>query len=270
VAAADAPATDRRTGRLLVAYDGTDLHGFAASPGVRTVSGELTAAIERVVRAPVELTGAGRTDAGVHAWGQVVTGRLPADVDLDRLRRSVTKLCGPEIVVRAATWAAPDFDARFSATSRTYRYDVWNDVAPHPLLARTAWHVADLLDLAVMNRAAGELLGEHDFTSFCRRPSPAPDRPAPSLVRIVTDARWSRVDGPLLRFEIRATSFCHQMVRSVVGTIVHVGRGRMAGVSMHDVLAARDRSAAGPVAPPTGLVLWEVGYDGLRWDTDSG
>jgi tRNA pseudouridine38-40 synthase len=239
------------------------------SAGVRTVLGELTAAVEQVVRARVELTGAGRTDAGVHAWGQVVSGGLPGDVDLDRLRRSVTALCGPEIVVREAIWAPPDFDARFSATSRRYRYDVWNGPTPHPLLARSTWHVADELDLDAMVRAAADLVGQHDFSSFCRRPRPPAGRPPPSLVRDVTEARWSRVEDALVRFDIRASSFCHQMVRSIVGTTIDVGRGRLPGVRMADVLAARDRSAAGRVAPPTGLVLWEVGYEGRRWDADS-
>jgi tRNA pseudouridine38-40 synthase len=264
------PMAARRTVRLLVAYDGTDLHGFAESAGVRTVLGELTAAVARVVRAPVGLTGAGRTDAGVHAWGQVVSGAIPAGTDLGRLRRSVCRLCGPEIVVREATWAAPDFDARFSATSRTYRYDVWNDPVPNPLRARFTWHVADELDVGAMDRAAAALVGEHDFASFCRRPKPAPGRRAPRLVRRVHEARWSAVDGgPLVRFEIRASSFCHQMVRSVVGTTVDVGSGRRAAGTMAEVIAAADRNAAGRVAPPAGLVLWEVGYDGVRWDAGS-
>ena len=263
------PMVDRRNVRLLVAYDGTDLHGFAESAGVRTVLGELSAAVARVVRAPVALTGAGRTDAGVHAWGQVVSGEIPADTDLRRLQRSVSRLCGPEIVVRQASWAPPDFDARFSATSRTYRYDVWNDVAPNPLRARFTWHVAGTLDVGAMDRAAADLVGEHDFASFCRRPKPVPGRGEPSLVRRVHEARWSAVDGgPLLRFEIRASSFCHQMVRSLVGTTVDVGCGRRAAATMAEVVAARDRGAAGRVAPPAGLVLWEVGYDGVRWDAE--
>jgi tRNA pseudouridine38-40 synthase len=263
------PMVDRRNVRLLVAYDGTDLHGFAESAGVRTVLGELSAAVARVVRAPVALTGAGRTDAGVHAWGQVVSGEIPVDTDLRRLQRSVSRLCGPEIVVRQASWAPPDFDARFSATSRTYRYDVWNDAAPNPLRARFTWHVAGSLDVGAMDRAAADVVGEHDFASFCRRPKPAPGRAEPSLVRRVHEARWSAVDGgPLLRFEIRASSFCHQMVRSVVGTMVDVGCGRRAAATMAEVIVARDRGAAGRVAPPAGLVLWEVGYDGVRWDAE--
>ena len=254
-----------RRARLLVAYDGTGFHGFAPNDGVATVLGTLTDAVAMIVRAPVELTGAGRTDAGVHGWGQVVSGDLPDDVDLAALARRVNKLCAPAIAVREAAWVAPDFDARFSAAWRRYRYHVWNDAAPNPLLARTAWHVAAPLQLWAMQAAADPLIGEHDFSSFCRRPKVAAGEAAPSLVRRVLEARWSRVrDTPVLRFEIRANAFCHQMVRSIVGLTVDVGLGRRTAGEVTGVLRAGDRSAAGVVAPPHGLVLWEVGYDGAE------
>jgi tRNA pseudouridine38-40 synthase len=257
---------------LTLSYDGTDFHGFAESDGVRTVMGELRRAVETIVRCPVELTGAGRTDAGVHAWGQIVTGILPAATDLGRLVRSINGLCAPDIAVREADWADADFSARFSATSRTYRYSVWNHRAPNPLVARTSWHVPFPLDVGAMNRAAQPLLGDHDFSSFCRRPKPAAGAPDPSLVRRLLIARWTEVDagnwGPgLLEFEISATSFCHQMVRSIVGTLVDVGLGRRPVESTTATLAALDRNAAGQVAPPTGLVLYSVDYSGIRWDT---
>jgi tRNA pseudouridine38-40 synthase len=257
---------------LTLSYDGTDFHGFAESDGVRTVMGELRRAVETVLRCPVELTGAGRTDAGVHAWGQVVTGMFPGTTDLGRLARSINGLCAPDIAVREVHWTDDDFSARFSATSRTYRYCVWNDRAPNPLLARTSWHVPLPLEVVAMNRAAGFLLGDHDFSSFCRRPKPAAGMPEPSLMRRLLVARWTSIDaeiwGPgLLRFEISATSFCHQMVRSIVGTLVDVGLGRRSVESMPTTLAALDRNAAGPVAPPTGLVLYSVDYSGARWDT---
>ncbi len=252
---------------LTVAYDGTDLHGFAEAAGVPTVMGVLRPAVERVVRAPVDLVGAGRTDAGVHAWGQVVTGEIPADTDLERLVRSLNRLCAPAVAVRSASWADADFSARFSATARTYRYDVWNDPAPNPLVARTTWHVPHPLDVDAMNEAAQHLLGDHDFTSFCRRPKPGPGKPAPSLVRRLQMAEWTRAESePRLRFEITATSFCHQMVRSIVGTLVEVGSGRHRADAIPAMLAARDRAVAGQVAPPTGLVLWAVDYTGTRWD----
>ncbi len=166
--------------RLLVAYDGTDFHGFAENAGVATVGSTLRAAVERVLGAGVELTVAGRTDAGVHAWGQVVTFDAPADgLDLERLQRSVNGLCKPAIVVRAAEVAPDDFDARFSARWRRYRYSVLNRSVADPFLARTSWLVGDRLDLAVMRLACDPLRGEHDFSSFCRAPRCATARPCP-------------------------------------------------------------------------------------------
>ena len=261
---------DTRNVRLTVAYDGTDFRGFAESDGVRTVLGELRRAVETVVRDHVALVGAGRTDAGVHGWGQVLSGELPAGTDLARLQRSVNGLCGPDIAVRDVEWAPPEFSARFSATGRSYRYHIWNDPAPNPLIARTSWQVTRPLDLDAMQTASELLLGEHDFASFCRRPKPAAGFDEPSLVRRLDEARWSRVEDAwapsLVRFEITASSFCHQMVRSIVGTLVDVGLGRRDPDSIESTLAARDRNAAGQVAPPTGLVLWSVDYRGERWD----
>jgi tRNA pseudouridine38-40 synthase len=148
---------------------------------------------------------------------------------------------------------------------------VWNDPAPNPLLARTTWHVPQHLDVAAMNLGAESLLGERDFSSFCRRPKPAEGFDEPTLVRRLRTARWTQIEhdqwgSPVLRFEITASSFCHQMVRSIVGTLVDIGLGRRGAGSIPATLAARDRNAAGQVAPPRGLVLWSVDYSGERWD----
>jgi tRNA pseudouridine38-40 synthase len=264
------PAGARRA-RFTVAYDGTDFRGFAPNHDVRTVIGELTAAISRVVRVPVELTGAGRTDAGVHAWGQVVSVDLPGATDLDDLSRRVNKLCAPDIALRDADWTDADFDARFSATWRQYRYHVWNDPAPNPLLARTSWHVAQPLDLTLMQAGVSPLIGEHDFASFCRKPKVPEGQPPASLVRILQEITWERVDAsPLLRMHIRASAFCHQMVRSICGMLVDVGLRKLTPADVNGALRAHDRAAAGQIAPPQGLVLWEVGYDGARWDGRTG
>lgn len=270
---ASAPAM--RNVMLVVAYDGTDFRGFAESDGVRTVMGDLRVAAERVARVALDLTGAGRTDAGVHGWGQVVTGRIPADLDPARVQHSINRMCGPSISVRTAEWVDDDFDARFSATSRSYRYDVWNDAQPNPSLARVTWHVHQPLDVEAMNAAGQALLGERDFSSFCRRAKVGDGYPEKSMVRILQRAEWHRVGleqvatgptSPLLRFEIAASSFCHQMVRSIVGTLVEVGTGKRRADSLDATLSALDRASAGKVAPPTGLTLWHVGYDGVRWD----
>ena len=144
---------------------------------------------------------------------------------------------------------------------RHYRYHVWNDPAPNPLEARTSWHVPQPLACGRCEAAGDPLIGEHDFASFCRRPKVADGEPVPSLVRRVLDLGWTRLDDtPMLRFDIRATSFCHQMVRSIVGTMVDVGLGHRSAGELAAILRAGDRNVAGQVAPPTGLVLWHVGY----------
>jgi len=255
-----------RRARLTVAYDGTSFHGFAENDGVRTVMGELRDAVERVVRQPVELVGAGRTDAGVHGWGQVVSCDLPEDTDLDGLARRINRMCGPQVVALSAVWAeAPDFSARFSAKWRHYRYDVWNAPEPNAFLAATSWQIPIPLSLHTLRLACDPLIGEHDFSSFCRRPKVVEGQREPSMKRYVMLARWTEVStdyGPgLLRFEIRANAFCHQMVRAIVGTMVDAGCGRIHAGDMRGILLAKDRQVAGQVAPAHGLCLWEVGYD---------
>jgi tRNA pseudouridine38-40 synthase len=246
--------------RLLVAYDGSGFHGFAAQPGHRTVAGVLRAAIEKVARHPVELTCAGRTDRGVHAWGQVVSLDLAASVDLGGLQRSLVKLCGPAIVVREAALASPGFDARFSATGRTYRYTVLNREVPDPFLAATSWHVQEPLDVELLTLACDPFLGEHDFSAFCRRPKVGPGEEAVSLVRRVRRAEWTDLGEGVLRFEIEANAFCHQMVRSIVGTVVAAGHAGVRAGDIRAILRAGDRAAAAPIAPPEGLCLWHVSY----------
>jgi tRNA pseudouridine38-40 synthase len=246
---------------MLVAYDGSGFHGFAEQPGQRTVAGVLRDAIEKVARHPVEMTCAGRTDKGVHAWGQIVSLDLGADVDLESLHRSLVKLCGPDIVVREVTPAPLGFDARFSARARTYRYTVLNRPLPDPFLVRTAWHVATPLELDLLSLACDPLLGEHDFSAFCRRPKVAEDAEPVSLVRRVLAAGWTDLGDGLLRFEITASAFCHQMVRSVVGTVVSAGHGQVRAGDIRAILASADRAQAAPIAPPQGLCLWHVTYD---------
>ena len=254
----------RRRVRLLVAYEGSHFHGFAVNNDVRTVAGDLRAALSTISRTAIDITGAGRTDAGVHAWGQVVSCDLPVDVDLDSLPRRLTKMCAPGIVVREAQEADPDFDARFSALWRHYRYSILATPEPDPFLAATTWHVDEPLNLALMQMACDPLIGEHDFSSFCRRPKVAAGESEPSMVRRLIATEWTELEtergARLLRFEIRATAFCHQMVRSIVGTLVDVGSGRLTPGQMSGILRARQRTAAGQVAPPQGLCLWEVGY----------
>jgi tRNA pseudouridine38-40 synthase len=246
--------------RLTVAYDGTAFHGFAMNPGVPTVAGRLTEALERVLRHPVELTCAGRTDKGVHAHGQVVDLATAEGVDLGALCRAVNALCGPEVAVREPALVPLGWSARFDATGRRYRYTIHHGEVPDPFSVRTAWHVREPLELDLLRLACDPLIGTHDFSSFCRRPRRS-DGGEVSLTRDVREARWEVVDERTLRFWIEASSFCHQMVRSIVGTLVDVGLRRIPAGDVRAILAARDRRYAGPVAPPHGLTLWHVSYD---------
>ena len=239
------------TYRVDVSYDGSNFHGFAKNRDVRTVQEELEEALARIFGESIDLVCAGRTDAGVHARHQVISFVAEASVDTHRIRKSVTTMLGPEIVATDAMMVADDFSARFSATARAYRYRVLAAPTPDPLRRLTTWHVPGALDLHEMNRAAAAFVGEHDFASFCRR---APNR---TSVRRVLSAEWVR-EGDLLEFRVSASAFCQQMVRSLTGFCIAVGRGRVDAGSVPEVLARRDRNAAPEIAPPTGLVLWEV------------
>ncbi|HEX7134050.1 MAG TPA: tRNA pseudouridine(38-40) synthase TruA [Iamia sp.] len=261
------PVGPTRRLRLTVAYDGTAFHGFAPNHGVRTVAGVLGEALGRWLGHEVEITCAGRTDRGVHARGQVVTvdvaeSRVSRDGDLAALARSVNKMCGPEVAVRDPALVDGSFDARFSAIARRYRYRIWNHLEPDPVTARQAWHIERPLPLPVLRLVCDPLIGEHDFSTFCRRPKVREGDTPPSLVRRVTEARWIDEGDGHLRFEIEASAFCHHMVRSIVGTMVAVGLGRMSAGDVRPALAARDRSLSGDMAPPHGLTLWTVRYPG--------
>ena len=245
--------------RATVAYRGAPFHGFAVNQGVRTVGGDLTEAPGRGLRQSVGLPGAARTDAGVHAWGQVVSFDAPDNSDLMDIRTAVNRMLAPDIAIQAVEAVPEGFDARFDATSRTYRYSVLNREVPDPFSAATAWHYPHPLDVDVMNAAATAIVGQHDFSSFCRRQHTA-DGSEKSRVRVVHRAVWGAVDQGLLRFEIEASSFCHQMVRSITGTLVDIGSARRPPEAMAKILAAKDRSDVPNLAPPHGLCLWSVSY----------
>ena len=254
------------TVKLVVAYDGSAFHGFAAQPEIKTVAGTLMRTLERVLRVPaIEITCAGRTDAGVHAWGQVVSFVVDTDA-LDRcgtveLQQAVNKLCAPDVVVRSVAVVDDAFNARFSARSRLYRYTILNDPVPDPFLHRTTWHVAAPLDVRAMILACDPFIGEHDFSSFCRRPKPMPGAEPVSLTRRVLSARWEDTGDGILHFWIEANAFCHQMVRAITGTIVEAGKGKKRPGDIMGIINARDRHAAGDLAPSHGLCLWAVRYD---------
>jgi tRNA pseudouridine38-40 synthase len=241
---------------MTVAYDGTDFHGFAAQPGQRTVAGVLTEALGQSLKGDVaDVVCAGRTDAGVHAWGQVVSLSTATTVYPDKLAHGLSRRLGPEIVVRGLQVVDPEFDARRSAVARTYRYTVVNRPVPDPFLARFSWWVPEPLDVNRLRLGADPFVGEHDFAAFCRK---GPE--GSTTVRRVHRAHWDVLPDDVLRFEIRASAFCWQMVRSIVGTLVDIGQGRLTAGEIMTIMRSRDRAKAGRIAPPEGLTLWQVDY----------
>ena len=240
--------------RLDLAYDGTDFHGWARQRGVRTVEGVLTEALGRLLGTEPKLSVAGRTDAGVHAEGQVASFAAPDGFDAERARRALNRMLGPEISVRRARSVADGFDARHSATAREYRYLIDTSDTPDPFTARFVWQRPGALAIGAMREAARPLLGEHDFAAYCR----APDPPASTVRELRRLSVWSA--GTRVRIRAEAGGFLHQMVRSIVGTLVAVGDGRTDAASVPEILASGDRSRAGAIAPPHGLCLVRIRY----------
>ena len=249
--------TDLVRVRLDLAYDGGGFSGWAAQPGQRTVQGVLEEALTRVLRAPVALTVAGRTDAGVHAAGQVAHADVPAEA-WQRVTVPVRRLAGalpPDVRVWTAAPAAPGFDARFSALWRRYAYRVTDAPAGAAPLRRhdtLAWPRS--LDRDALAAASGGLLGEHDFAAYCRR------REGATTIRTLLQLDWAREPDGVLVATVRADAFCQSMVRSLVGALLAVGEGRRPPSWPAALLAATARSGEVTVAPAHGLTLVEVAY----------
>ncbi|ANY07436.1 tRNA pseudouridine(38-40) synthase TruA [Pseudonocardia sp. HH130630-07] len=245
--------------RLDLAYDGTDFSGWAAQPTRRTVQGVLTEAISTVLRTPLRLTVAGRTDAGVHAHGQVAHVDVPAALDpqIDGLVRRLNRYLPPDVRVRATTRVPDAFDARFSALRRHYRYRVTGaPFGAEPLRARETVAWPHPLDAGPMNAASRLMLGEHDFAAFCKR------REGATTVRALQRFDWAAApDEPgVLVASVSADAFCHSMVRSLVGALFEVGRGHRPVAWPAELLARTARASEVTVAPPHGLSLTGVDY----------
>lgn len=250
---------------LTLEYDGTGLAGFQRQAGLETVQGRLEEALSIALRRPVEVVGAGRTDAGVHALGQAVSMESAEDeIDLRSLTRSLNALLGEGIRVTGSRFAKPGFSARYSAIAREYRYRIVPGPVPPVFLERYAWWVKGPLDLQAMREGAGALVGEHDFRSFCVSES-AEGRRTVREVELVEVESGMELGEYCVTVRVVGKAFLHSMVRIVVGSLVEVGRGRRAPAWMAEVLEARDRSAAGPTAPPYGLTLWHVSYPEEVW-----
>lgn len=240
---------------MVVEYDGTGYHGMQRQTSLPSVAGELERALSTLFGHDVRVVAAGRTDAGVHATGQVVSCTTTSAFDLARLPIAASAMLrGSRIAVLRAVERGPGFSARRHALARTYRYRVVNRAAPSPLNERRAFHVRAALDVGAMRLGAEPLVGEHDFAAFCATP---PARGG--TVRAVTSVSVDRT-GDFVEVWMTADSFLHQMVRIVVGTLVDVGRTRIAPSDVAAILASRRRERAGFTAPPHGLFLERVHY----------
>jgi len=255
---------------LDLGYDGAAFHGWATQPGLRTVQGDLTEALAKVLRQPaITLTVAGRTDTGVHARGQVAHMDVEASVleairgrnDDDScvtLRRRLNGVLDRDVRIHRVSEAPPGFDARFSATWRRYCYRIADRAqAQDPLTRGFVLPWPRQLDETLMNQAATALLGEADFAAFCKK------RDGATTIRTLLDLRWERATDGMLLGTVRADAFCHNMVRSLVGCLIAIGEGRRTTDWAGQVLAARVRDSAVGVVPALGLTLEEVGYPAI-------
>ena len=240
--------------RLLVEYDGTDFHGWQIQPNVRTVQGELQAAALKMTGKPVVLRGASRTDAGVHARGQVAQFDTNSKIAAGQFARGLTARTGWDVAVLESTEASASFSARHDAKGKTYRYRLWNRFAPSPLERRTSWHVRKQLDLEAMKAGAAHLVGEHDFAAFR---SAGCD--APTTTRNIRRLAIAEREG-LIEITVEGTAFLQHMVRIIVGTLVGVGKGKLEADEIARIRDSLDRTRAGQTAPPQGLCLHTVHF----------
>lgn len=237
--------------RVDLEYDGTDFHGWQVQPGLRTVQGELVRVLSEIVRAPVAVVGAGRTDAGVHALGQVASFQLPSPHATEKLTRMLNAALADDIRILSVAQVDNSFSARHSAIARRYRYQMSRRRSP--LRRRFFYELRHGVDVAVMSQAAAWFLGDQDFTAFV-----ASD--AGSACRCLVSRSSVYAEHDAIFFEITANRFLHNMVRRLSGALVEVGRGRLPPDAVRDILRRGDRSRGGPCLPPHGLYLLGVGY----------
>lgn len=245
--------------RLVVEYDGSHLHGWQRQHGVPTVQQHLEEALGKLLVHETQVVGASRTDAGVHARGQVASFRTERTIPVHGIRRGLNSMLPDTIAIRDATEVPDAFHPRFSATGKHYRYSILTRDARSPRLRDRAWHHPEPLNIHAMHDAARALIGEHDFSAFR-----AAGCTAKTTMRRVDSIALTRPAPYLFELDIRGNAFLRQMVRIIVGTLTEVGTGRRPAAQVAEILASKDRTRAGITAPAHGLELMEVRYDGVR------
>ena len=240
--------------KLTLAYDGTDFHGWQIQPQVRTIQGELQTALQKLFNHDVSVTGSGRTDAGVHAQGQVANVETIRSMDTDAVLRGANALLPEEIRVLSVEEVTPEFHARHSAKAKTYEYHIWRPAVVSPFLLRYVYPFRYPLDEDLIDRGTVYFLGPHDFTSFSATAAEVEDR-----TRTIFEASWERSETTWV-FRIRGNGFLQYMVRTIAGTLLEIGQGRREPEKLPGIFDARDRRLAGPSLPPRGLHLIAVEY----------
>jgi tRNA pseudouridine38-40 synthase len=243
-----------RNVKAVVEYDGTEYSGFQIQPRLRTIQGELERALLRIMKEPIKLVGAGRTDAGVHAAGQVISFATSCSIPTERVCVALNSVLPQDIVLLKTEEVGPEFHARYSAKRRIYQYSILNAEKPSALQGRYTWHIPEALNLATMRKGAAHLAGTHDFAAFSLS-----QRDGKSTVRNLEALEISR-RGDVITIELKASGFLHSMARGIVGTLVDVARGRRSPDDIKRILEGKDRGAAGKTAPARGLCLVEVIY----------
>lgn len=241
--------------KLVIEYDGTNYHGWQVQPNALTIQEVIENKIEIMTQQRVRLTACGRTDAGVHALGQVASFQTSSPIPVDGLRRGLNSLLPADIIIKSAQEVDEHFHPQFGAKRKTYRYVILNRELPSAIYRNYSWHLSKPLDVAAMQDASRNLIGRQNFSSF-QAADPEPIDP----VREVLKAEWSVEKQIFFCFTIEADGFLKHMVRNIVGTLVEVGKGKISREEFQKILCARDRRRAGMTAPPQGLFLLEVKY----------
>jgi tRNA pseudouridine38-40 synthase len=241
--------------KAVIAYEGTDFHGWQVQPGRRTIQGEIEAVLGTLEGDPVKVHGSGRTDAGVHARGQTASFRVRNPIPCANLQRALNHRLPPAIRILAVSEVPEGFHARYSATGKTYEYRIWRGEVCPPFVRRTVYHLPYPLDEPAMTAAAGLFEGERDFRSLATNDGEKRE----STVRTIYSSTLVR-EGEELVYRVRGSGFLYNMVRNIIGVLIEIGRGNRRPRDVERILEARDRRAAGPTAPAAGLFLTEVEY----------